>query len=295
MAKKEAEKIFIELFDKRSSGFILVGTENTPAPEELDCPTVRWIPNEGLMADTKDGYRKDVRIRFINGCDSILVEEQEKRGFKPNRFEDKILFEKGYATVFREGSTVGLFDYLTKVYYNSDAPDRSPTAAKLFKLVKLDKEAEGYNEEEVVRAHAIIFVDGLAIKTGNTYQYKEDRIDALCNLLGLVADTPATKMFELMRRAKSDPRSFMQLVEKFEQTIVTEISHALELNVIKFEDNTAMYSNEGKVIKNLGTQKLNKDKKIEALADYLSSRDGNEMLTELRAKLDLAKENVLKK
>lgn len=301
MAAKKPPEIFIELFDKRNSGFILDGTENTIAMEELNCPTIRWIPNEGKKGIMENNARKDVPIRFIKGCDTIDIEEQVKRGFKPNHYEDKIPIEKGYATIIREGNTASLYDYLTSVYYNADAPHRSPTAAKLFKIVQLDKEAEGYNEEDVVRAHAIMFVDGLRIKTGNDkegkalYKYNEDRISALCALLNVTGETPATQIFQIMSKAKSDSRYFMETVEKFEQTIITEVSHALELNVIKFDDNTAMYFNESKIIKNLGTQKLKKEEKIEQLADYLKTREGNPELTELRAKLDLAKEQALKK
>src|SRR5687768_10551276 len=116
MPEKKPPVMILELIDQRNSGFIKDGTENTMFHEELKCPNILWIPNSGYMAEkVKEGdveYTINKEIRWIKNCSIIDVAEQEKRGIKPNRTEDKIPFDKGRAVVVRDGSTASLYDYL---------------------------------------------------------------------------------------------------------------------------------------------------------------------------------------
>lgn len=305
MASKKPPVIFLELVEKRSSGFVKQGTEGTMFHEELNCPNISWIPNRGMAAEkvieTVAGKEVETtvykEVRWIKNCNTIDLTEQEKRNIKPNYFEDKIPFEKGFATVVRDGGTISLYDYLLTAFYNKSNPDRPSTAEGIYKVVQLDKQAEQINEADVEMADAIKLVDSLRTKTGSKdtpYKYNEERISAMCAVCQVHAETPAQQLYALMSLAKARPRWFLDLVVKFEQTVLTEVSHALELKVIQFDGNTAMYSEGNKVIRNFGAGNFKHEKKIELLADYLKTQEGNPDLTELRAKTDLAKEKALK-
>lgn len=297
MADKKPEVMYLEVFDKKDSGFVMDGTENTPAPEMLNAPTTLWIPSDGVRSEMKDGIRHDLKIRWINGVSELNPEIQDKRGFKPNRYEDKIVFEKGFAVVVREGSTMGLFDYLKNVYYNADAPNRPSSVKPLFKTMQVDKVAEGISDHDEMVHEAMGIVLSLRIKTGdnkNPYKYNEERINALCQVLQIGGgDSPATKLHALTSLAKARPDSFVKLVSKFESTVVAELSQAVELGVVKIEGNSFLFAEGGKVLYSIGQGNFSVPAKIEKGADFLKTKEAAALLTELRARIEVAQNNKL--
>jgi hypothetical protein len=294
----KAPVIFLELVGKRNSGFVKQGTEGTVFHEELNCPNIRWIPNSGYKAVKEDHNGTETimykEIRWIKHCNTIDKDEQDRRNIKPNRMEDKIPFEKGFATVAREGGTISLYDYLTEVFYNESAQNRPETADAIFRVMQLDKKAEEIDESDIEMADAIKLVASLRTQIGKdkTYKYNEDRLNSICEICAVYADSPAMKFHALMSLAKARSKWFLDLVVKFEQTILTEVTHAVELEVIRFDGNTALYKDGEKVIRNLGTGNLSRDTKIEKLSDFLKTKEGNAELTELRAKVEVAKTNI---
>jgi len=299
MSEQKYPTIFLELVEKRNSGFVKNGTEGTSFHEELNCPNISWIPSSGFKAieEEQNGSKVTVfkEIRWIKNCNIIDKEEQERRNIKPNHKEDKIPFEKGFATVVRNGSTISLYDYLVDVFFNEGSALRPETADAIYRVMQIDKKAEEIDESDIVMADAIKLVASMRAlidKKEKTYRYNEERINAICELCAVYADSVATRFHALMSLAKSRSKWFMDLVEKFEQTIITETTHAVELKVVRFDGNTALYTDGEKVIKNLGTGNLSLDTKIERLADFLKTREGNEHLTELRAKVAVSKDNL---
>lgn len=293
---------YYEISDKSKSGFIMDGTEGTQYQQELNAPSVQWIDSRGKTAvRSKDEKGREtvhfVEIRYISGCDSIIPEEQDKRGFKPNRFEDKIPMQSGFMTVKREGNSIGLYDYLERVFYNLDANDRPNTASGRFREVKVAEKARNLldYDEKVTQAKMVVYE--LRESTGNKekpYRYNIDRINALCRLVGVWDEEPETRLVKLLGIATNDAENFLNIVEKAEQTIMIEISHALELKVISFEGNNVKFVETGRNIYNLGDEKIkSEDLKIEKLTDFLGTEEGNPALTEMRAKLEIAKEKSL--
>lgn len=292
--KAKAPVLYITVADQRPSGFIKQGTENTPHQEELTGPKVLWIPSEGFKARMEDGIRYNVPIRYIKNCDTIDPVEQEKRGFKPHKTGDKIKIENTNTSVTREGSEVSLYDYLSVVYYNGSAPNRPEDADKLFDEIKLDVKATHINENEFVQSDALQLVKSLQTKTKTGYIYAEERIDAICSLLNVpFSESYEQKMFQLVQRAKFDSLNFITLVTQFEQTITTEVSHALQMKVVEFDGQSAQFSEDKKVIMAFQETKLKPEQKAELLSNFLKQQDSAGVLTELRAKLEVAKNKQL--
>lgn len=298
--KKDSPVLYLELVDKRKSGFILDGTKGTKNELEIDSPTAAWIPQIGFrLALGKDESGEDVyfneEIRYIKHQREISVEEQKKKGIQPtpNKREDKIIIDKGFMTIKREGAYIGLYDYLKTSFYNESNPDRSEAATAIYREIDLQSKAEEFNDNDIAMADAIQYVGRLQQKTGKDYKYNEDKINSICQLLQIYAETPASKLNMIMQRAKALPFEFMDLVMRFEQTIETEVTHALELKVIRFKGNTAEYSNKDKVIVDFGTANLSHEKKIEKLASVLGTPDYAAQLTELRMELEAAQNKAL--
>jgi len=301
--EEKPKVIFIELVDQQDSGFIQEDTQGLPTQVQLRAPTVRFIPNEGRRRGVKvDDKGKKIyyneAIRYIKNETIISKDEQKRLGIEPSpeKREDLIPIEKGYATIVREGAAVGLFDYIMDVFYNEDNHLKHPNkATKIFRVLEVDKQAEEINEQEMIAADALTYIATLYDKLGkNQYKYKEDKINAICELFAIVAETMPTKTYAIIQFAKKFPREFLVKVQKLEQTAITEVIHGLELSVIRFEKNMAEYVSKDKVIKSLGTGTYSKDKQIEMLADYFRTPDGNTAYTEFRAELEAAKEKALK-
>lgn len=294
--KQETPRKHYELVDRKSSGFIMDGTDGTPYQQELNAPTVQWIPSTGKMAirDAK-GTLMFQEIRYINGCTSIIPSEQANLGFSPKRFEDKIPMENGFSTVIREGDSIGLYDFMEKVFYNIDALDRPHTATGRFRELRIDKKATDVFNEDEAETHAKMKVYELRLNTGKKdtpYKYNEDRINAMCRLFSLWDETPERKLVLLLAKARSNPKEFLETVEKAEQTVITEITHALDLKVINFDGNNVL-TDENTIIANLGSDKLKEVDKIERFASWLATHEGNNALTELRARIEMAKAKLL--
>lgn len=290
---------YYEIVERKPSGFIMDGTAGTAFQQELTAPSIQWISAQGkaCMKDEK-GIKHFIEVRYLNGCDSIIPSEQEKLGFSPKRLMDKIPMENGFMTVYREGNTIGLYDYLEKVFFNFDNPDRPDTADARYREVKMDKKAEALLDEDELATRAKSIVYSLRKNTGNSktpYQYEEDRIDAICRLVNVWDESNETKLVKLLKVAMQSPKEFIEIVEKSEQTVITDISHAIDLGVIRFDGNTAQYCEGDKVIRSVGTGNMRPDVKIEKLAAWLMIPEGAATLTEIRAKNDLAKQKLLEK
>jgi len=197
MSSKAPVKYY-EIAERKNSGFIMDGTRGTAYQQELTAPSIRWIPARGKAAVIeKDEKGREVKkykeIRYIAGCDTIDPDEQKQKGLEPSKLEDKILMENGFMTVAREGSTIGLYDYLDAVMYNVDNPARSKDATPIFREVKLDKKAVQLldDDENITLAKSVVYK--LRKNTGdkeNPYQYDVDRIDAICKLVNPLFQPP---------------------------------------------------------------------------------------------------------
>lgn len=303
--------LYIELEDRRPSGFIMdldgrpAGSFGTEHFIELDAPLARFIPTSGFRRGTKkeikNGKTVDLAynepIRYIKEQTEISVEKQKLLGIEPGRATKENLIEvkRGNFSVVREGSYIGLYDYLLDVFYNSSNPNRSERATKIYKVVELGKEEEDLNDYDIMMADALMLVKRFYQKTAKGYVYKEDKINTLCSLFEIYAETMSGKVTALNALAKADPKKFIHKAEKFLQMNMTFVAHALHLNVIRFNDNTVESVDREKIFANLGSQRLTNQEKIERFSELLETDDFKEAKEELMIELEIAQENALNK
>lgn len=295
--------IFFEIIDQKDSGFYKDdGSKGTPNETQLRTPQVIWIPREGFMGEISElnGIPTPVfkEIRYIKNATVIEKDAQDKMGIKPNPKADVIEFRNGNKLVSRQGSSVVEYDYLMNVFYNKDAPNRPESATALFRAVDLNKNAEILAEDDESLYRTLGILQSLKTKTGvkeQPFKYNEERIDGLCTILGVTADSYATKWYTLSEFGKAQPKMFLKKVENFEQQILTEVSHAIQMNVVIFDGNTAYIKNgaESKMIKEFGAGKMSQDIKMNKLSDFLKTEEGNSALTEMRMLTEVAKNQVL--
>lgn len=295
IAKKKAPVMFVELYDMRDSGFIRDGTEGTKHEAKLTSSSKFIVPNQSWKAieNKETGELEHHEIQWIKGHKEILVQKHRELGIKGNLKTDKLIIEDGHMSIAREGKDIGLYDYLENCFYNASNPNRSEGASKLFKVVDLTKVEEEINERDLLVNEAVAMVYTLQTKKGGAWVYQEDKINSWCELFNVSAERFASKITALAGMAKMFPKDFLDKVAKFEQESATLVAHALQLNVIKFEGNTAVYISKDKIVKDFGVGKLKHDEKIAELATFLRSKDGHEAEAELKAEVEFAKEKQL--
>lgn len=300
LIKKEEEPkvLILETLERRDSGYVNLDTKGTAHEERIDTASVRFVPNRGKMAkkDT-NGRTIYVPIRYIKGSSEIEVSKQKELGITPNLPEaDTIQIDKGVKIVKEEGD-LALYNYLSNVFYNVDAPHRSKNAKAIFRVVQVDKKSESLNEKSFLRADAVNYVAGLVLRTGkDSFRYQEAKIDNILEVMNVLGgDSYSQKINALTRLAESDPAGFLQKVKTLENVVITEITHALELSVITFVGNNVEYVEDKKVVANLGDAKMKKDKQIEALSDLLRTPEYASAYQELKAKTEIAAEKNFKK
>lgn len=297
-----------ELIDQRDSGFFREDSKGMPDRNQgqLRTSEVSWVPNSGyrciLVKEEVEGNEiitpTNKEIRFIKNIDIIDKEEQDKRKIQPKPLVDLIEFVGGLKLISRQGSTKAEYDYLNDVFYHADAPNRPDSAGALYRSVDLNKKAEELADDDEDGYRAMGIMLSLKTKTGlkgdgPKFQYNEERIDGLCQMLGVVADTYAQKWYALSLLAKGQPDIFLAKVENFEQQILTEVSHAITLNVVVFDKNTAFFKEDSTAIRELGKGNLSQDRKMEALADFLKTEEGTHALSKMRTLTAVAKNKSL--
>lgn len=311
LEEEKPEVLFIRLCDRRPSGFIQdmngtpAGTKGTIHHHEFDSPVARFIPNFGFKRGVKEESRngKKVKtpynepIRYIKEQTEISVERQQALGIQRSRSvkEDMIEIKRGEFSIAREGSFIGLFDYIKESFYNKSNKNRSTHATAIYEEVEVGKEEEGLNEYDLYLADAIKFVGKFYQRTAKGYSYNEGKIDALCELFAIFAETMAGKVTALNGIAKADPEKFMVKAIKFEQTAFANVAHAIQLKVIEIKDNFVFYTGKDKMIANLGTVYLSPDEQIERLSELLETPDFKAAKEEFMFELDVAKEEQLNK
>jgi hypothetical protein len=314
MVKKEVETLYIELTEQGDSGWIKDDTKGTPYEEKITSPSVHFIPNRGKMAraimngDVVTGY-KYVPIQYIKGCNEIEVEEQRKLGYEPDdkgifnkgnyvSTEDSIAIVKGKAVIKNEGD-IGLFEYLKNVLYNASSPFREETSTRakiMFKVIDINKSTETFNELDFLQAEAINYISqNLLFKVGKgQYKYHEPKIDNIMTVLNLFGEDYPQRIAVITKAAKTNPEGFLQIVYKLDQTTITEVTHALELNVIKFEGNSVEFVEGKKVVATVPSENKSHEKKINALSDLLRTPEYAQVYQELIAKIEIAQDKKLK-
>lgn len=302
--KEKVPSMYIEVLERGDSGYVRDDTVGTPHEERIDCPGVIFIPNTGNMSEEiigaggkGTGTFRNVRIRYIKNCPLIKVEEQKAAGWDkhPIPSNDVIQVSKGKTIVKREGDTA-LYDYLENVFYNESAPNRPRSAKAIFKVIKLEEKTETLNEKDFVQADAVNFVQSLVNKVGNkSYKYNEAKIDNVLTALNLFGgETYPEKVNVLTHAAKQSPYEFLNIVTKLEQVTITEVTHAIELNVIRFEGSSVEYCDSKKVLATISSDFKSQDKKINAVADLLKTPEYAQAYQELKAAMEIAREKNLK-
>lgn len=282
-----------ELIPASSNGanFVREDTINTPNPVVLVHPKNRVIQNESVKREPSKKDKKifiNVPTRYIYNQEIILKDDQDAQNIKPNPKTDKIVFINGLLTVPKDGGFVGLYNFMKEHAQNLSNPDRVETLSPVFREIKPAEDAHEDNFNDFLIVEAVGYIKALVTEQNGKYVYNEERIDAICPLFNVYAESPEQKVTALIAIAKTEPKSFLEKAKASEQTIAIEINHGIMLKVISIEKNTVVYADQAKKIKEFPGCK-DDDAVKTALASYFGSIGGKEAYELFKAELQAAK------
>jgi hypothetical protein len=276
------------LIDQQDSQFVKKGTEGTIFEQRLKTLSAYRYPSESTCVVDENGMEVVKQLRYIQGCDTPFVDEQEKRGYRfdPNR--DIIWFEHGKLSVVNSAYTRGLFKYLELTTGNEDSPNRNKNVPAKFREFKPVKEAVRDIQLIALEKEMVDMVMGLYKEKGGEYIFEKAKIDFLCTLFAVHAPSYEEKIPGLVAIAKANPNAFKNTIIDQKNLYKVAILEGVELGVISIEGpkasyiatNTPFYTFEAR----------SKDAKIDELLVYLLSEAGtqmfNQMQIDIRAKKD---------
>lgn len=298
--QQENNIIIFELCEKGESAFVMDGTEGTANPIRLAHSDRMFIPNTGKAARVDEkGNIVYSDIRYIPGIDTIWVDEQKKLGieYKPD-ISNRLFLDKDIMALNDSVENRTLLEFMKLNFNCEDAPNRPESADALYRIVRLEEKAEEVNDLDELETEAKYLVNSLRKKSGNgTVIYDEQKIEQYSKLLNIQGGfSLAEKLIAIRRYAIGDPESFLRLVRVFDNTINSEVAKAMELGVVKVSDGVAIFADNDKVIKPVGSGNMgkNKDIAIEEIASFFKTNEGSHVLTEMRAKVEVVQNKKLK-
>lgn len=251
--EKKVDLGIFMLRDRQGSGFMKEGDDGSLF-DELNSPRLFRIANPSKRLTLKEGRVVEEAIRYIKGCNTISVEEQQKRNIQPSPGDDdNIYFEYGKLIVPNEGETAMVFEFLTQNIAYQEAPNRPSDREYTYFRYYPEKVSHQQLVDNDMYLKAMSLVKDLyRLDNKDNAVYRKDKIDFLCNLFNVsTLDDYASKTATLMTLAKDNPKSFIKETEKVLDSIVNDVKTAELLGVIVIDKNKVILKSGNREIMSL--------------------------------------------
>jgi hypothetical protein len=279
------------LVNQQPSNFVLDGAdeEGSDLQTNISAPNARKIKNFSKVAYTeKIGKDKEIlklkRTRYIKGCDSIDIEEQDKSGYVPNPVNDTFWILNGKATVIESGSDIGLYRFLKSHEGNVSNQNRPEGAVDIFREIDTSVdtlEVENIFDDEI---KVLKYMDRLKRKVaGNIFEYSEDALEFLCSIFKIPPFQNGYRSdawVAVAIYAKQNPGTFLSMIANKTAKIESDVNAAISKGIISIDEEKSFFSNSQKVITSFPKTFTNDDIK-EKLVDFFANPSNREYYDEL--------------
>lgn len=285
-ATEQAEVLQFILIDQQKSTFYLEGSDKDGKSDFfLMAPSFYRFPKTSTMVEMVDGRPTHVPIRWIPGCDEIRVAKQDERKILPT--EDEIWFKNGELVVADGPENSSLLKFMMKSALLEGNPDAPKGAKPRIAVKKPFEEAANDNVFRRAKALATSKVTELSWDGKDGMEYDTERINFLASLFQVVGTNPGVLINGLYAVAETAPDKFLKTIADSTAFYRAMIGEALHFNVINIDADAASYMDSKTVITQLKAKK--KDAKLDELATYLMSLEGQLALREIQTQLEAAK------
>lgn len=297
MEKKAPEVLVIDLVDRRPSNYVLEGSEIGGQPKQLDCPADKNIKPTSVVRvpNLKGGGYTLRKTRYIQGCDTIFVDEQEARRVTPNPAIDRadLVIKNGSKIIVRTGGAISLFDYFKNYEGNESNPNRPEGATIIYREINAAVDAEasisGFDDDVEAR----MYLRDLKDKDDKgKVTYKEKEINFLIGLFGMPhMESMAEKFEALIGIATSNPRVFLDSIANAKAAMTSEVNQGKAMGVVTFDASKAMLTSASKVLFTFKTTKY--EDQINELVTFFLTTAGDQAYKQFSLDLRHAKERAL--
>lgn len=281
---EEYPELFLRLTNTQDTSWTLEGTEKDRNPARLSAPGLYRIPSVSkykVPNENGKGFRFQ-KIRYIAACDSIDPEFQDKNKYVPNVEADNIWFENGILRVRREGSTIGLYDYLMKYEGNANNPDRPDEAGVDFEVIIESVIAANNNLAYDVKSDAFALLREIRTREGDEFVYDEAKLQLMAVLFNLThLETPEEQFNELYYLADTRPELLVNSFANSKKALFANIKQAEDMGVLAFESDRA-YFPDTKVTVLTYKGKVAKNSQAAKLADFFLTAEGKPFYEQLK-------------
>lgn len=287
------DSIHISIIDRRPSNYRIDGDGETgTGGTVVDTSTARSIKRtSNVMVFNKELKKWEVKqIRYLHGCPTIWVEEQERLNYKSvNPALNVIWLEHGTIQFAVEGHNIAKAQFLmlhenNGSFIGNDEYKRPDGARDVFFQIDTKRSAEKETIDFDFEAEAIIYLSRLKKGNGKEAVYNEDVLDFLTNLFKLPKQESLAETFIALRaKVAEDPKKFMEKIGNYEAVVQADVQRAIQTGVITLDEQAASFTADSKVFLSFPDVRMNSSEKFKAVLDFMLNPANAQVYQRLRA------------
>lgn len=306
------EHFFATISYRQPSTYVQEGNGEQGQNIPFDAPSAKMVKRvSNIMVKDKELDRWVVKqLRYLQGCPTIWVEEQEAMSFKQsNPAASNIWFEQeGTISFAVQGYNIQKAMFLLLHENNSsfegnDEYRRPDGAADVFEVVDTQRNAEKEVEDFDFAFEAQAYLRSLKKKDGKGGQaYNVDRLEFLSQLFKLPKfDTEqegkygAETFTSLVAIANQNPKKFIATIGRYESVVEADCNRAVAAGVIAIDEAGVSFPQSGKVFLTFPSDKLQTSERRRMVLDYFLNPANHKVYETLRAQSEagLKKESTV--
>jgi hypothetical protein len=304
VAKKEQKPVnilVIELVGQTASNYFLdngVGQQMEGImPQAISYPSARMIKSRSVITKWNDAEKvfEHIPIRYIKGCNEILVSKQDAALIKPVPQEDVIWIINGRLIVNEIGGDIGKYRYLKAYEGNVDAPNRPEGAPDVYREISTEVAAVDTEKNYDAEFEVLKYLNSLKVKSnGHETTYNEDTIEFLCHLFKITTPFDSGYKSEawvaLAEKAKASPEMFLKRIMAERAVIEAEVHQAKHVGALTFDLEKAILGRDTLVTH--FDERMSEDERIDKVIDLFSNPKNNVLHNELKIQLKMKQQAV---
>jgi hypothetical protein len=284
----------ISVSDRRPSNYMLEGNGETGEGVPIDTSTAHKIKRiSNLLVLNADNRWEVKQIRYIQGCPTIWVHEQEALKYKSSNPQmDGVWIENGALSFGVQGYNIQKAMFLMLHENNTSftplkTMKRPDGALDMFFVIdnkmNADKEVSNFDYE----MEALKYLDRLRIrhKSGKV-EYNENVLEFLTSLFKITrfeSGYGSETFLALRAKLNEDPKKFLEIVGDYEAVVQADVNRAIQTKAISIDEQTAYFTADKHVFLTFEKVRMGQGEQLKAVLDFMLNPVNREVYHRLRS------------
>lgn len=273
------DSLVMTVLDRRPSNYRIDGDGETgTGGTVVDTSTARAIKRTSQVMEFNEALGKwEVRkIRYLHGCPTIWVDEQEKLNYKSvNPALNVLWLEHGMIEFAVEGHNIAKAMFLmlhenNGSFIGNEKYKRPEGASDVFFQLDTKRSAVSETIDFDAEVEALAYLAKLKTGTGKEAKYNEDVLEFLTNLFQLPKQGSSPETFIALRaKVAEDPKRFMDKIGNYESVVQADVQRAVNSGVVTIDEVAASFTIDSKVFLTFPQVRMNASERFKAVLDYM--------------------------